>query len=381
MNALPWLAKYPASRSRALVEYDPDTPKHLIICIANHFEPSWKGSEMHDLDTQKRRLEDWCKLAETIGTSVLDSDGTKFRHTNFYPGEQYEKEILDTLADLQRAGLGEVEVHLHHGVDKPDTPENLRRQLLDFRDRLAEDHGCLSRMNGEGQPMYAFVHGNWALANSAKGHFCGVDNEMEILAETGCYIDMTLPSAPDISQVPVLNSIYECGRPHGERAPHRREKRLVVGGTSPRLPVLITGPLLFDWSHRRRSLPFPKLENGELAHFRKTDLRRLDRWAGANVTVKGRPEWNFIKLHCHGFFDEDQSACIGEEAKRAFSEIIEFGERTGRFKVHFASAREVYNMIVAAVDGNSGSPGQYRDYKLRPIMDSTARDTVRDASV
>ncbi len=368
LNSAPWLAKYPISRSRALIENDPATPKHLIFCIANHFEPSWKGAEMYDIDAQKRRLEEWCGLAEKIGDVVVDSDGTKFRHTNFYPAEQYEPEILNTLADLQNKGLGEVEVHLHHGVGSPDNAESLRRQLVEFRDRLAEDHKCLSRVNGEGQPMYAFVHGNWALGNSANGQYCGVDNELEILEETGCYIDMTLPSAPDVSQVPVLNSIYECGMPHAERAPHRREKRLRVGGDTPRLPVLITGPLLFDWSNRQASLPLPKLENGELAHFRKTDLRRLKLWTSANVTVKGRPDWNFIKLHCHGFFDEDQSACIGENAIRAFSEIVEHGERTDQYKVHFASAREVFNMIIAAVDGKTGSPGEYRNHKLTPIM-------------
>ncbi|HCA57584.1 MAG TPA: hypothetical protein DEP46_06300, partial [Blastocatellia bacterium] len=146
---------------------------------------------MYDIDAQKRRLEEWCGLAEKIGNVVVDSDGTKFRHTNFYPAEQYEPEILNTLADLQNKGLGEVEVHLHHGVGSPDNAESLRRQLVEFRDRLAEDHKCLSRVNGEGQPMYAFVHGNWALGNSANGQYCGVDNELEILEETGCYIDMT----------------------------------------------------------------------------------------------------------------------------------------------------------------------------------------------
>jgi hypothetical protein len=75
---------------------------------------------------------------------------------------------------MQAEGLGETEIHLHHGVEKPDTAENLRKTLIDFRDRLAEEHHCLSRMDGAGDPMYAFVHGNNALGNSASGKFCGV---------------------------------------------------------------------------------------------------------------------------------------------------------------------------------------------------------------
>ncbi len=121
------------------------------------------------------------------------SSGTRI----FFPAEQYDYVILETIAAMQAEGLGEVEIHLHHGVEQPDTAENLRKTLTEFRDCLAEEHRCLLRSGGTGKPMYAFVHGNLALGNSAGGKFCGVDNEMQILQETGCYVDMTLPSAPD----------------------------------------------------------------------------------------------------------------------------------------------------------------------------------------
>ena len=52
---------------------------------------------------------------------------------------------------MQAEGLGEVEIHLHHGVEKPDTAENLRKVLIEFRDCLAEEHKCLSRFDGERQ--------------------------------------------------------------------------------------------------------------------------------------------------------------------------------------------------------------------------------------
>jgi hypothetical protein len=84
--------------------------------------------------------------------------------------------------------------------------------------------------------------------------------------------------------------------------------------------------------------------------------------------VKNNPDWVFVKLYCHGFFDHDQSACIGDRAKEFFSNIIEFGERTGDYSVHFASAREAFNMVLAAIDGHTGEPGPFRDYRLRSIM-------------
>jgi hypothetical protein len=81
-------------------------------------------------------------------------------------------------------------------------------------------------MDGAGSPAYAFVHGNLALGNSAGGKFCGVDEELQILAETGCYADMTLPSAPDESQIPMINQIYECGLPLTKKCRTARQRRV-----------------------------------------------------------------------------------------------------------------------------------------------------------
>ena len=264
--------------------------------------------------------------------------------------------------------MGEVEIHLHHGVEKPDTAENLRKTLIEFRDVLADEHKCLSRFDGAGKPMYAFVHGNLALANSAGGKFCGVDSEMQILQETGCYVDMTLPSAPDETQVPMLNKIYECGLPLTEKIPHRTGKQVSTFGNQPQLPLIFTGPLVFNWTRRIRGVPVPRIDDGALVDNQIMDLARLNRWLSANITVENRPEWVFVKLYCHGFFDPDQSACIGEKATRFFSEVIENGERTGDYTVHFASAREAFNMVSAAIDGKEGTPSEFRNYRLRAIM-------------
>ena len=224
---LPWLARYPFDRAANFFGEKSGGKKHIIITIANHFEPAWSQNGILPLDAQRRRLDEYFKMAREIGEAVRDADDTKFRHTNFYPAEQYDFQILETMAAMQSENLGEVEIHLHHGVEKPDTAENLRKSLTRFRDILAVEHKCLSLIENDSQPKYAFVHGNLALANSANGKCCGVDNEMQILAETGCYIDLTLPSAPVESQVAVINKIYECGLPLNEPAPHRKGKSVV----------------------------------------------------------------------------------------------------------------------------------------------------------
>ncbi|MCY7377251.1 MAG: hypothetical protein LH472_14920 [Pyrinomonadaceae bacterium] len=368
---LPWLVRYPFNRAQTFLEKDSNQKKHIIFTIANHFEPAWKTGGGHDLDTQRRRLDEYHKLARKTGEVVIDADGTKFRHTNFYPAEQYDFQILEQMAAMQSEGLGEVEIHLHHGVEKPDTAENLRKSLTEFRDCLAEEHACLSRFDGKGEPKYAFVHGNLALGNSANGKYCGVDNEIQILQETGCYADFTLPSAPDETQIPVINQIYECALPLTEKMPHRKGVEVAVFGKQPQLPLIFTGPLVFNWTRRIKKLPVPRIEDGALADNQPSDLSRFNRWKSANITVKNRPEWIFVKLYCHGFFDADQSACIGEKARQFFSEIIENGEKTGDYAVHFASAREAFNIVSAAIDGKTGTPHEFRNYRLQTIMSET----------
>jgi hypothetical protein len=365
---LPWLVRYPFERLANRLQQNAFEKKHIIFTIADHFEPSWSANGLLDLDSQLRRLDEYYEMARQTGEALIDADGTKFRHTNFYPAEQYDRRILDKMAHLQAEGLGETEIHLHHGVDAPDTAENLRKVLLEFRDCLANEHKLLSRFDGAGDPKYAFVHGNLALANSCSGRFCGVDEEMQILADTGCYADMTLASAPDESQVSMINKIYECGFPLTEKAPHRRGKSLEVGRNHTQLPMILTGPLVFNWTRTIKGLPVPRLEDGALVNNQPMDLARFNRWKNANITVKGRTDWIFVKLYCHGFFTHDQSACIGENVREFFGKIIENGEKTGDYKIYFASARESANMVFAAIDGQKGTPGDFRDYRLKTIM-------------
>ncbi len=366
---LPWMVKYPFERIKSFFHRTAFEEKHIIFTIADHFEPSWSPNGLLPIEEQKAVLEKYHRLARKTGERLKDADGTSFRHTYFYPAEQYHPDLLNRTAAMQAEGLGEVEVHLHHGVEEPDTPGNLRRQLIEFRDRIADEHKCLSRIEGDEDPKYAFVHGNLALGNSADGHYCGVDNELEILSETGCYVDMTLASAPDISQVPMFNKIYEIGNPLDEPVPHRSGTPVAVDNEFPQLPVIFTGPLVLNWERRIGGVPVPRIDDGALVYNQPMDLARLKRWMNANITVGGRSDWVFVKLYCHGFFEHDQSASIGEDAVRFFSEIVEYGDGAGGFKVHFATAREAANMVFAAIDGEKGDPNDYRNYRLRTIMD------------
>ena len=349
--------------------------QHLVIALADHFEPAYLPEAPHDfapLDVQEQRLEEWTSEYPKIFHAWRDADGFPLRHTYFSPAEQYHERLIDRLAEHCRRGWGEIEIHLHHGLHQPDTAEATRRALVEFRDALAERHGCLSRADGDDAPRYAFVHGNWALANSAGGRFCGVDEEMRILAETGCYADMTLPSSPSPAQVSKINSLYECGLPLDERAPHRRGRNLRVGRAPELFPLMVQGPLGLNFSQRAAGLPFPKIESGALTTRYPPTLERLRLWRRAAVTVEGRPEWVFVKLHCHGMNPLDREAMLGGLIQKFLGELVESARDGGGYRLHFVTAREMVNIILAACDGREGSPGEFRDYRFRLIKPTRA---------
>jgi hypothetical protein len=347
---------------------------HLIIALADHFEPAYMPeapSEFAALDEQERRLEEWCRVYPKMFDAWRDADGFPFRHTYFSPAEQYHKSLIERLAEHCQDGWGEIEIHLHHGLDAPDSAKNTRRALLEFRDILV-GHGCLSRWNDEAMPRYAFVHGNWALANSGRGRFCGVDEEMQILAETGCYADLTLPSAEYPTQVSKINSLYECTLPLNERAPHRRGRNLRAGQAPEVFPLMIQGPLCLNFAERARGLPVPKIENSALTTAYPPTLARLKLWQQMAITVEGRPDWVFIKLHCHGMNPLDREAMLGGQMGSFLQELIDDSRADGKYALHFVTAREMTNLVLAACDGREGNPGDYRDYRLQLITPARA---------
>jgi hypothetical protein len=365
-SILPWLPAYVRQR---FVRHLPDIrPVHLVIGVADHFEPMNRAgvnATPVNYSEQERRLKKWCREYPAAVDAWRDDEGQPLRHTYFYPAEEYDEALIDHLAEHCHSGWGEIEIHLHHGVEAPDTGENTANTIVKFRDALAA-RGCLSREDDASQPRYAFVHGNWALANSDHGRFCGVDEEMQILADTGCYADFTLP-APSSAQISKINSLYECALPLNRRAPHRRGFDLQCGRAPSTFPLIIQGPLMIDFGRRKRGWPFPRIENGELSGSNPPTLCRLRLWQEAAVTVQGRSYWLFIKLHCHGMTSRDEPAMIGASIQQFLRELVEGPGNGSEYRLHFVTMREMVNIALAACDGRGGNPGEYRDYRLRLI--------------
>jgi hypothetical protein len=257
-------------------------------------------------------------------------------------------------------------------MDWPDTAENTRRQLVEFRDALVFNHGSLSFLDGSDQPRYAFVHGNFALANSAGGYACGVDTEMEILADTGCYADFTMPTAAfHPAQIGKVNSLYECALPLNEQAPHRKGRDLHHNRPLETFPIIVQGPLMLDFDKNARNR-VGRFENAALTGVNPPSLRRLRLWKQAAISIQGRPDWIFIKLHSHSMDPTQEDAVMGGAMQRFLADLVE-GAQERREILHFVTAREMTNIIWAACDGHEGNPGEYRNYRLKLVSESPAR--------
>jgi hypothetical protein len=336
----------------------PEEPVHLLLCIADHYEPKqYRPSTAVSRARVRRWVEDYPRQFARF----RDSDGRTPRHTFFFPIEEYEPEYLDALANLCRQGFGEVEIHLHHDRD---TAANLRHTLLAFKKTLAERHGLLARDPRTGEPVYAFIHGNWALNNSRPdGKFCGVNNELDVLRETGCYADFTMPSAPSPTQTRKINSIYFAVDKPPRRRCHDTGIDVGFGPMPERSLMLIQGPLVFDWSRRKYGL-LPRLENGCIQGSQPATIDRLDRWLHARIQVPSRPDWFFVKLHTHGGAEENHEVLLGEPMVRFHEDLARHAQDNPYFHFHYVTAREMYNLVKAAEAGILGSVAEALDFEL-----------------
>lgn len=358
-NSFIWLPGWFAQRRRAkAAQAQASGPRHVLFCFVDHFEPRWGSA---DPATEARRVRRWCEGYPQLCAGHQDADGRPPQHTFFYPSEEYRPEHLDALVALCRAGYGEVEVHLHHDND---TPDGLRANLRTFLGQLQQRHDALPRHPVSGQPLWAFVHGNWALDNSRPdGRWCGVNNELGILAGLGCYADFTLPSAPDATQTSTVNSLYYAtDDPHRPKS-HDRGEPVRVGGAPAGDLMLLQGPLGLRWKWRGL-LPVPAIENGDVRAGNPPIPERVDFWVRQGIHVLGRPEWIFVKVHTHGTQERDIEALLGEPVAAMFR-YLESRYNDGRdYRLHYVTAREMYNIARAAEAGESGDPGRFRDYHI-----------------
>ncbi|MEP7155930.1 MAG: hypothetical protein ABI905_09155 [Betaproteobacteria bacterium] len=317
----------------------------VYFCFADHYEPYGHGA---DAATARKRVSRWTESYPPIAMRHTDSNGRHPVHSFFYPAEEYDPAVLDQVKTICSAGLGDVEVHLHHDND---TAENFGKALDTFKTQLHERHGFLRRDPDSGEIVYCFIHGNWALDNSRPdGRWCGVDNELEVLVRTGCRCDMTMPSAPSDTQTAKINSIYFARGHAGHRKSHDTGRDVVRGQWgAPDELLLVQGPLCLNWKSRKFGL-IPRIESAEISYDAPPTAERVELWEQCGVGVRGAEGHLFIKIHTHGAVEKTMDMLFSGGFDTLWQSLeTRFRDRPG-YRLHYLSAWEMYQKIRQLAD-------------------------------
>jgi hypothetical protein len=273
------------------------------------------------------------------------------QHTWFYPYEQRNDAVMEELSRAVREGYGEIEFHWHHGNDTNETFGPKLSEAL----RWFNSFGAMVSGGPDGRARFAFIHGNCALDNSTVPKFCGVNRELDALRKAGCYADFTFPSLGSPAQPLKVNSIYYAADDDSPKSYNTGIDARVGTRVADRL-MMFEGPMTL--TPTRRLFEYGAVENDE-----QPTAGRVDTWVGAGVCVRGRPEWRFVKVYTHGA--QSRRTCLGPKTGAMFSRLEERYSR-GRYRLHYVTAREAYNIVRAAEDGRTGDPDNFRDYEVTP---------------
>jgi hypothetical protein len=305
------------------------------VAIADHWEPYWRNPPD---EIAAGRVALWVKHWPEIARRYADSTGRPPQYTFYYPQEEYRPQFLDSLAEMKRAGVADVDVHIHHDGEGQ---QNFVDRMNGFIETLVTRHGLL-RISG-GRPVFGFIHGNWALDNSRPdGRWCGLNNEITLLRDLGCYADFTMPSGNSPTQSRTVNTIYwvydDPLRPRSYD--YGVSVKPGVPGTGDLL--MIPGPLGLRWRERL----VPRLETGEIASHDLPSTYRVERWLALAPRIGNDI---FLKLYTHGAQERNSSALLlNHGLERLFTLLLEGCRRHGR-QLRYVSTWEMRQAVDAAV--------------------------------
>jgi hypothetical protein len=353
-----WLPHYLRREVRRRFASEVRGTRHLIFCFVDHYEPGWHSA---DTPEARRRLDAWLYDYPRIADRHGDWHGRPPGHSFFYPYDMLDAAELRDLSALCAAGYGELEIHLHH---RDDTSETLRAKLRDAL-RLWREVGALGIWPGTHRPAFGFIHGDWALDNSRHDggrNYCGVNDEITLLAEEGCYADFTFPALDVPAQPRLTNTIYYATDDPTRPKSYDRGVPVRVGGRQEGQLMIIQGPLCL----RRKGGLVPRREDGDVTGLNGASPERVDAWVRTNVHIPGRPEWTFVKVHTHGAADHCRDGLLSGGLEALFT-ALEKGYNDGQaWRLHYVTAREMYNIVRAAEAGRDGDPSEYRDFAIAP---------------
>jgi hypothetical protein len=349
------------------------SPTHVIFAFVDHFEPT--------MALPDPEVTMWIDDYKAMADRHMDADGRHPIHSYFLicePGITTER--LDaTLARLNHvaySGFGEVELHLHHGLidESVRTQEEATTDFLNILSKAKTQYnarGALLTAEPSPKCTFGFIHGMWALDDSRlewwpgsptpHRAYCGVNRELDLLKQNGCYADFTFPAWGTMEPSVEASIFYatDDDGPASYKTPSNihyvevdqppRDELMIIEGPYGNANIGVLPGNYNDWP----------------------GLFRMRDWVGQRVHVLGKGDWIFVKVHTHGCAgDLTMPAlwdCFFGLAMDTFYSEIENTYNDGRaWKLHYVSAREMYNIVKAAEAGMTGDPADYRDFLIPP---------------
>jgi hypothetical protein len=325
-----WLPAYIKDR---LTTFARKPAKRVWLLFADHYEPLWNRV---DEDTGAARVARWASLWPPIAAKFHDSAGRPPRYTFFYPEEEYRPRLIEPLARMASDGIADVEVHLHHDGEGQ---QNFVDRISGFTETLFSRHGLLRKHKGK--ITFGFIHGLWALDNSRPdGRYCGLNNEITLLRDLGCYADFTMPSGASQTQARLINTIYWAVDDPGKPKSYDTGIPLTPGGTATGDLLMIPGPFGVRWAERL----MPRIEYSELCSYDPATEYRVRRWLELAPRIGNDI---FLKLFTHGTQERHSKYLLEGGMEHTLSMVTRECERAG-LDLHFSTAWEMRQAVDAA---------------------------------
>jgi hypothetical protein len=327
-----WAPEY-IRQSLGRLQHGNEGLRRIWVTIADHYEPMWHGATF---ETAIRRVALWrSKWPQIARRCDGDSAGNPPRYTFFFPEEEYHPVLMELLAEMTHQGLADVEVHLHHdGEGRSDFVD----RIGNFCVTLHSEHGLLRKWND--RITFGFIHGNWALDNSRPdGRWCGLNDEITLLRDLGCYADFTMPSGDSPTQARLINTLYYCTDDPKQPKSYDTGNAVMIGSAPRGDLLMIPGPLGIRWRERL----LPRLETGELCRGNLATPYRVKRWVDLAPRLGTD---SFVKLFTHGAQERHSSVLLQGELERAFNLLGQEARRQG-CAVYFVSAWQMFLAIEA----------------------------------
>ncbi len=327
-------------------------PRDIVLAPMLVCEPSIDSVGIRDI----------LKALASLAAEHIDSDGREFQLTFACPGRNPDSTTLHMLTEYCRRGLGEVEYLIPWDYSSEESMrEELEQGLRRFNSR-----GWMNTVGSE--VRFAVVRER----NSGEREEADLRRQASVLSDLGCYADMSFPGVRSSRPQSRVNTMFMVSSADNE--PYNESDELRAGRLGKGGLLVIEGPFLIDWTDWRLTLR-PYVEDGHLSPEAPPDPGRVDSWIRANVHVIGQPNWIFVKLTIDGLSNATSARSLRHSLDRSLMYLEEVCNDDEMYRLHYVTAREMYNVAMAAQALKNGNAGLFRDYLIEPY-EATQRGQV-----